>query len=117
MIINRKSRYCREILCLLLTDNTGFSLNAFSELQNQQVKTKKGPFGEDHKIIVEPNRIEDLAKNDHIALLKWSMETYQKRVRDYTGTFLKQERIKGKLKKTEQIAIMFKEKPFSVFKQ
>jgi len=97
------------------TDNTGFSLNAFSELQNQQVKTKKGPFGEDPKIIVEPNRIEDLAKTDHIALLKWSMETYQKRVRDYTGTFLKQERIKGKLKKTEQIAIMFKEKPFSIF--
>jgi len=128
---NRRSRFCRGILYLTLgtlmvllvlpeavqsrTDNTGFSLNAFDGLENPQTQTKKGPFGEDPKIIVEPKRIEDLAHTDHIALLKWSMETYQKRVHDYTGTFLKQERIKGKLKKTEQIAIMFKEKPFSVF--
>ena len=131
MKINRKSRYCNGMLCLLLgillvllvlpdaaqsrTDNTVFSFTPFGGMQNQQVKTKKGPFGEDPKIIVEPKRIEELAKTDHIALLKWSLETYQKRIHDYTGTFLKQERIKGKLKKTEQIAIMFKEKPFSIF--
>ena len=133
MKINRKLRYGNGMLFLSLgilmvllvlpdqvqsrTDNTGFSLNAFGGLQNQQANIKKGPFGEDPKIIVEPKRIEDLAKTDHVTLLNWSLETYQKRVHDYTGTFLKQERINGKLKKTEQIAIMFKEKPFSIFMQ
>ena len=97
------------------TDNRGLSFESLGQLPVEQITTKKGPFGEEPKIIVESKRLEELAQSDHIALLKWSMETYQKRVHDYTGTFLKQERINGKLKKTEQIDIIFKEKPFSVF--
>lgn len=60
-------------------------------------------------------KIIDLAKNDHIALLKLAIARYQKSVSDYTGTFHKQERIGRKLRKAQIITFKFKEKPFSLF--
>lgn len=84
-------------------------------LVQQRQAIPRGPFGTAPKIVVDPARITELAKTNHIALLKWAQQTYQKRVDDYTATFYKQERIEKKLKKVEQISIMFKEKPFSVF--
>ncbi|MFC1783257.1 DUF1571 domain-containing protein [Planctomycetota bacterium] len=86
-----------------------------ASLTPQRKTTPHGPFGSAPEVIVNPDRITELAKTDHIALLKWSLEAYQIRVIDYTTTFNKQERIKGKLKKTEQISVMFKDIPFSVF--
>ena len=86
-----------------------------ASLTHQRNTIPHGPFGSAPEVIVNPDRITELAKNDHIALLKWSLETYRKRVIDYTATFNKQERLKGKLKKTEQISVMFKDKPFSVY--
>jgi hypothetical protein len=64
-----------------------------------------------------PDKIIDLAKNDHIALLKLAIDRYQKTVRDYTGFFHKQERIGRKLGKTQLISFAFREKPYSVFMQ
>jgi len=55
-----------------------------------------------------------LARTDHIALLKWALDNYQDRIQDYRLTFLKQERINGKLKRTEKIAVKFKQAPYSV---
>ena len=81
----------------------------------QQDQLRRGPFGSDPKIIIDPERVVELAQTDQIALFNWALEVYQKRVRDYTVTFYKQERIKGKLKKTELIDVMFREKPFSLF--
>jgi len=59
-------------------------------------------------------RLEQLARNDHIALLKWSLENYQKNIRDYTTSFSKQERINGKLKPIQEMSVCFKEQPFSL---
>jgi len=59
-------------------------------------------------------RLEHLARTDHIALLKWSLDNYRKNVRDYTTIFSKQERINGKLKPTQEMSVCFKEQPFSL---
>jgi len=61
-----------------------------------------------------PARLTELAKSDHIALLDWAIDRYESTVTDYTATFYKQERINGKLRQTEKIAIVFMEDPFSV---
>ena len=42
---------------------------------------------------------------------------YDSSVLDYTGTFIKQERIKGKLHKEQTIDFKFRNKPFSLFMQ
>ena len=81
----------------------------------QQDQLRRGPFGSDPKIIINPERVIELAQNDQISLINWALQVYQKRVRDYTATVTKQERINGKLKKTELIEVMFREKPFSLF--
>lgn len=60
------------------------------------------------------DRIKKLAQTDHIALLKWSLEHYDKNIQDYSATFYKQERIDKKIKPLEEIDILFKDEPFSV---
>jgi hypothetical protein len=59
-------------------------------------------------------KIRELAKTDHIELFKWGLENYEKNVQDYSTTFLKQERIDKKLKKVEEVDVLFKDEPFSV---
>jgi hypothetical protein len=60
------------------------------------------------------NRIIELARTDHISLLKLSLQNYESKIQDFTATFHKQERINDNLKDTEDIAIKFKEDPFSL---
>ncbi len=59
-------------------------------------------------------QIEHLARTDHIALLKQALRHYQANYRDYTCTFVKQERINGVLKPQQEMAVKFLENPFSV---
>lgn len=56
----------------------------------------------------------DLAETDHIQLLEWAMSRYKKNIRDYSAVLHKQERIKGKLRPPQEIAVWFKEAPFSL---
>lgn len=56
-----------------------------------------------------------LAENDHIALLKMAVDRYDRTIRNYSGTFIKQERIKGKLGPVQVIAFKFRQEPFSLF--
>jgi len=72
-------------------------------------------------VLVIPNESEDhglrlaeLAKSDHIALLKWAMEHYQQDIQDFQAVLRKQERVNGVLKTEEEIAVRFKNAPFSV---
>lgn len=59
-------------------------------------------------------KVDELARNDHIELLDWCLENARGRYRDYTCTFVKQERIGGRLKDAEQIDVKFLSEPFSV---
>src|SRR5438309_2038535 len=58
--------------------------------------------------------LEDLAKNKPIAFLEMCLEHYEKSVRGYRLTFLKQERVQEKMRPKETVKIHFREKPFSV---
>jgi hypothetical protein len=55
-----------------------------------------------------------LATTDPIAFLKECILRYDREVRGYTATLQKQERIDGRLERTELIDIAFREQPFSV---
>jgi len=68
-------------------------------------------------VLSTKDRLVQLAQSDHIALLKWAMDQYDKNVQDFTVTLLKQERINGKLQKQETISVKFKDEPFSVYMQ
>lgn len=59
-------------------------------------------------------RIMTLAETDHLALLNLALENYTRNVQAFSATFYKQERINGKLKPTQKIAVQFKEQPFSL---
>lgn len=58
--------------------------------------------------------LEQLAKTDHVALLKLGLKHCGSSYRDYTCTFIKQERINGQLKAEQWMDVKFRETPFSV---
>lgn len=57
--------------------------------------------------------LEELARTDHIALLEMCLEN-ARQYNDYTLTFIKQERIKGKLRDQQTVEAAFRRQPFSV---
>ncbi len=64
---------------------------------------------------ISQEKLIEFAKHDHITLLKLAIKRYEKSVKDYTGTFCKQERLRGKLGKEQIIAVKFKDKPHSIY--
>ncbi len=60
------------------------------------------------------SRIEKLAKGDHIELLEQCLAKYESSYRDYTCTFTKQERIRGRLQPVQEIDVKHLVSPFSV---
>lgn len=58
--------------------------------------------------------MENLAKTDPIAFFEKCIQRYDREVEGYTSTLLKQERIDGRLERSEIIDVWFQEKPFSV---
>jgi len=58
--------------------------------------------------------MERLAKQDPIAFLEACIRRYDREVKGYTTTLRKQERIDGKLERSEIIDVAFREEPFSV---
>lgn len=60
------------------------------------------------------NQILTLAKYDQIALLKLCLERYDANVQDFSCTFVKQERINGKVNPEQWISVKFLDHPFSV---
>jgi Protein of unknown function (DUF1571) len=58
--------------------------------------------------------MEHLVKTDAIAFLKECIRRYDREVKGYTATLQKQERIDGRLERTEVIDVAFRETPFSV---
>lgn len=72
---------------------------------------------EDDVPAVSDATLQNLARTDHMALMKWSLQHYLSRVQDFTGVFHKQERINGKLMPEQVIQVQFKQSPFSVLMQ
>lgn len=59
-------------------------------------------------------KLVEMARNDHIALLEQCLRNYADRYTDYTCTLIKQERIGGKMGLEQEIQTKYKESPFSV---
>ncbi len=62
----------------------------------------------------EVTDIEAILASDPVAFLRLSLERADAEVRGYTATLLKQERLAGRLGDEEEIAVAFRERPFSV---
>jgi hypothetical protein len=58
--------------------------------------------------------LEGLARTDPIAFMRACVRRYDREVKGYRCTLVKQERIGGKLQRTEVIDVAFREDPFSV---
>ena len=56
-----------------------------------------------------------LAKQDPWGLARQGKTMYERQIRDYTCVFLKQERISGKLRDVEEIAVRYREDPKAVY--
>ncbi len=59
-------------------------------------------------------KIERLAREDHIELLELCLANYQSNYQDFTCTFLKQERLHGRLGAEQEIQVKHMRSPFSV---
>lgn len=62
-----------------------------------------------------PSTIASILATDPIQLARIGHERYDRDIRDYTCLFLKQERLKGKLGKVEEIEVRYREDPQSIF--
>jgi hypothetical protein len=62
----------------------------------------------------DDKKMEELAKKNPIAFLKYCLRRYDQTVQGYECTLKKQERIGGKLHPSETIAVKFREEPFGV---
>lgn len=58
--------------------------------------------------------LEELCQTDPVAALNLVWATHRSTVEGYSCTFIKRERIKGKLREREKIAVEFQESPFAV---
>ena len=78
-------------------------------------KPKLSPAAERAVYPKPPKEVDALAQRDALAFLEESVRWYDRTVTDYTGTFVKQERIDEELGKIETMSMKFREKPFSVY--
>jgi len=93
-------------LCLLCTSDS-------SSTEPPQAAAFREVVDKGHPLPSEAG-MEHLAKNDPIAFLRECILRYDREVTGYTATLQKQERIDGRLERTELIDVAFREKPFSV---
>jgi len=108
---NRKIRLCVGLLLAALFCIQCTQVDAFRESQYITVSDGKVTGKNAESVLAT---VERLAQTDHIALLEFCLAHYDKTYRDYTCTFIKQERIAGRLGKEQHIAVKFMEPPFSI---
>jgi len=108
---NRKIRLCVGLLLAALFCIQCTQVDAFRETQYISVSDGKVSGKNAESVLAT---VERLAKSDHIALLELCLAHYEKTYRDYTCTFIKQERVSGRLGEEQQIVVKFMEPPFSV---
>ncbi len=108
---NRSTRF---IVGMFLAIMLGIQcLQSVSPERSDYLLADDAPFAEPTNLSISEKLI-DLARTDHVALLEYCLENYDRTYRDYTGTFIKQERIRGRLGKEQWIDISFMDEPFSV---
>lgn len=61
--------------------------------------------------------LEYLLHQQPVTFLEMCLERYEREIQSYRLTFLKRERVKGKLQPPEKVAVHYRDKPFSVHMQ
>jgi hypothetical protein len=75
---------------------------------------KLAKVADDGKALPDQAGMERLARTAPLAFLEACLKRYDREVKGYTTTMQKQERLGGKLQRTEVIDVAFREKPFGV---
>jgi hypothetical protein len=101
----RKSLLCLPLCLLCVSDS--------SSTETPPTPTFR-EVADDGKALPSEAAMERLARNDPIAFLEACIRRYDREVKGYTTTLRKQERIDGKLERSEVIEVSFRESPFSV---
>jgi hypothetical protein len=101
----RRALFCLPLCLLFISDSTS---------QEQAPPTVFPDVPDDGKALPSEDKMEGLAKRDPIAFLEECIRRYNHDVKGYTATLRKQERIDGKLERSEIIDVTFREEPFSV---
>lgn len=65
----------------------------------------------------DPEAISRLVKNDPLTFMQMSIDRYLREVQGYSCFFCKRERVNGKLRAREEIDVVFRERPHSVYMQ
>jgi hypothetical protein len=60
------------------------------------------------------DQLVDLARTDHLSLLRECLDNYDLNIKDFTCRFTKRERIDGRLGRSQEIDVRFLDSPFSV---
>jgi len=89
---------------------------AESNIKNRLLDPIKKFFSADKSEISDEDFLEFVA-NDYGKLLEVMKANYDSSIKDYTGMFTKQERLKNKLRKPQVITFKFRNEPFSIFMQ
>src|SRR5712692_724841 len=96
------------LVCLLLASAPFGEKSAFKQDSPPPVITGEGP-------LPDNAHMDKLAQEDPVAFLENCLRRYQRKVKGYSVTMQKQERLDGKLQKTEKIEAHFKEQPHSIY--
>lgn len=100
------------VICAALISLASTNRCADLSYRNAAFAVEEAPhYSKGEQVVVE---LERLAGEDPLGLIRRAHQNYQESVRDYTCTFIKQERINGHLRDPEKIVVRFKETPFSV---
>jgi len=108
---NRRIRLCVGLLlaalfCIQCTQTEAFRRSRFVTVIDAKTVTTAAP-----DVL---RKVRRLARTDHIALLEYCLANYERTYRDYTCTFIKQERINGRAGNEQHIRVKFMESPYSV---
>jgi hypothetical protein len=105
---NRKVRWLVGLLLLAL-----FCIQCAPDADHSVTKVANAiNVTETHEQVLQ--RVRQLAKADHIALLQYCLANYQKKYGDLECTFIKQERLGGKVGPEQEMHVKFRDEPFSV---
>lgn len=112
------TRSRRILVTALLAAFVGTGLYAFRPAEAIDIEDGLATFVQGERVggdVPESllDRIEELAKTDQIALLEMCLEN-SRQYRDYTVTFVKQERINGRMLPKQVVKASFRREPFSV---
>src|SRR5437870_1937778 len=112
----RRLAWCLP-LCLFscsLTPDGPSSRDGLSSDHPSPASHPCAPRAGDGKQPVSRKELERLARTDPVAFLEKCLERYDREVRGYRVTLVKQERLRGRLGPKERIEACFREEPFSV---